>query len=66
MDELIIKEQETREKLVKVFNESTLPAFILEPMVREFHEQLLREKEEQYQQAKVSLEQKKDKKKEDK
>ena len=66
MEELIVKEQETRENLVKVLNESKLPACMLEPILKEMYEQVSKLKEEQYNQAKANLEQKKEKKKEDK
>lgn len=66
MDELIIKEQETRENIVKILNDSKLPACMLEPMLKDFYEQIVREKEQQYQTAKANQEQKKEKKKEEK
>ena len=66
MEELIVKEQEIRESLVKVINDSKLPAFILEPMIKELYEQITKAKEQQYNEAKAYLEQKKTKKKEDK
>lgn len=64
MEELIVKEQEIRESLVKVINESKMPAFILEPMIKELYEQITKAKEQQYNEAKAYLEQKEKKKKE--
>ena len=66
MEELIIKEQETREKLVQILNDSKLPACMLEPILKDFYNQIVKEKEQQYQQAKANQEQKKEKKREEK
>lgn len=51
MKELILKERETKEKIVQVVNESGLPAFILKPILKEFYEQVVVLEENQYQQA---------------
>ena len=48
MDELILKEKETKENLVKIINESGLPAMILKPMLKEFLEQLNIVEQQQY------------------
>lgn len=66
MDELIIIEEETRQKLVETINDSHLPAFALEAMIREIHEQLLKEKARQLNEAlqkREQLQQDKEKKK---
>lgn len=52
MEELIIKERETREKLVELVNNSQLPAILLKPMFKEMLEQLNIIEENQYIQAK--------------
>ena len=59
MEELIVKEQETREKLVAVINESNLPAFVLEPIVKDLFEQISKLKAEQYETALQHKEEKK-------
>ena len=70
MEELIIKENETRQKLVSVINESGLPAFALENMLKDLFEQVQKEKERQLQEAyevvQQRKEQEKSKKKEEK
>lgn len=64
MEDLIIKENEFRQELVNAINNSELPAFILEPMIKDIYEQIQREKERQYQEAvKAKEEQKKEEKK---
>ena len=40
MDKVILKERETREKIVQVINESELPAFILKPIFKDILEQI--------------------------
>lgn len=52
MEELIIKERDTREKLVELVNNSQLPAILLKPMFKEMLEQLNIIEENQYIQAK--------------
>lgn len=52
MEELIIKERETREKLVELVNNSQLPAILLKPMFKDMLEQLNIIEETQYNQAK--------------
>lgn len=51
MEELIIKEHETRENLVKLINECGLPAFLLKSMIKEVYEQLEIIAQQQYAQA---------------
>ena len=51
MEELIIKEHETRENLVKLINECGLPAFLLKSMIKEVYEQLEIIAQQQYTQA---------------
>lgn len=48
MDELIVKERETRENLVKLINESGLPAFAIKPILKEIFEQLNLLEQQQY------------------
>ena len=40
MEELILKEREIKEELIKIINNSGLPAFILKSIIKEFLEQL--------------------------
>lgn len=70
MDELIIKEEQTRQAIEQVIVNSNLPAFILEPIFKDAHEQLLRLKLQQLNIAKENEqkrieEEKKAKKKEE-
>ena len=51
MEELILKERETKQKLVDLINTSGLPAFILKPILKEMLEQLNIVEEAQYNQA---------------
>lgn len=48
MEDIIIKERETRENIVKAINESNLPAFILKPILRDMLEQIERLEQQQY------------------
>lgn len=52
MEELIIKQRETKESLVNIINNSGLPACMLKPMLKEFYEQLASLEQQQYVQAK--------------
>ena len=63
MEELILKERETREKLVEVVNDSKLPAFILKTIIKDLYEQLNQIEQQQYGEA-LRSKQNKDKKKE--
>lgn len=40
MDEIILMKREFEEKLVKLINESNLPAFILKPIIKDLFDQL--------------------------
>lgn len=51
MEELILKEREFKEKLVKLINESQLPAFIIKPVIKETFEQLNLVEQKQYENA---------------
>ena len=44
---LVVKE--TKEEIVNIINEKKLPAFILEPIVKEVYEAVLQAKEVEYQ-----------------
>lgn len=48
MEEIIIKERETRENIVQTINQSNLPAFILKPILRDMLEQIERLEQQQY------------------
>ena len=65
MEEIIMKERETKEKIVDVINQSNLPAFILKPMIKDLFEQISQLEEQQYQEA-LKLKEEKKKKKGDK
>ena len=56
MDEIIINERKMRENIVKIINESGLPAFILKPIFKEILEQINIMVEEQYNQAVLNKE----------
>lgn len=69
MEELIIKEEQVRATIEQVIVNSNLPAFILEPIFKDAHEQLLRLKLQQLNIARENeqkrIEEKKTKKKEE-
>lgn len=48
LDKLILKERETKEKIVQIINESELPAFILKPIFKDILEQINQIEMEQY------------------
>ena len=58
MDEIILNERKAREDIVKIINESGLPAFILKPIFKEILEQINIMVEEQYNQALQNKEEK--------
>lgn len=64
MEELMIKEEEAREKLVAVINDLQLPAFILEPIIKDIYQQIAQSKAEQLAQAKINQNKKSKKEKE--
>ena len=63
MEELILKERETKEKLIEIINNSNLPAFILKPILKDLFEQTNLIEAQQYEQAKKQVENKEDKSK---
>lgn len=52
MEELIVKEREFKENLVKLINESGLPAFIIKPTLKEIFEQITVLEQQQFEEAK--------------
>ena len=48
MEEIIIKERETRENIVQAINKSNLPAFILKPILKDMLEQIEQLEQQQY------------------
>ncbi len=60
MEEIILKERETRENIVDVVNKSNLPAFILKNIIKDLYEQINQIEQQQYTEA---LKNKEDKKK---
>ena len=63
MEDLIILAHEFKQELVNTINNSGLPAFVLEPIIKDIYEQILKEDNRQYQEA-VMAKEKKNKKKE--
>ena len=71
MEELIIKQEEFNKELAELINKSGLPAFIVEPILKDYYNQVVELKNQQYQQAiqiteekkQKEIEQKKDKEK---
>ena len=61
MEELILKERETREKIVELINSSGLPAIILKPIIKEMYDQISDAEIQQYNQALANKEEKKNK-----
>ena len=59
MEKLILKERETREKLVDIINKSGLPAIIIKPILKEILEQINILEQKQYNQAMIKKELKK-------
>lgn len=63
MDELILKERETREKVVELINNSGLPAVMLKPIFKEMYDQISNIEVQQYNQALANKEEKEKKSK---
>jgi len=51
MNDLILKEAEYKEQIIKMTNEIGLPAFIIKPIIKDLYEQLVTIEKEQYQEA---------------
>ena len=51
MEEVILMKREFEENLVKLINESKLPAFILKPIIKDLFEQLNMLEQQQLEQA---------------
>lgn len=51
MEELIIKEREFKENIVKTINDSGLPAFMLKPIIKDLYGQLEVIEQQQYAEA---------------
>ena len=62
MEELILKNEEFKEKIVQDINESQLPAFILKPIIKDIYEQIITLEQKQYMEAKNNREKEKEKK----
>ncbi len=58
MEEIIIKERETKEKIVELVNNSKLPAFILKPIFKDMYDQLNILEEQQYKIAQKTIKEK--------
>nr|DAR36287.1 MAG TPA: hypothetical protein [Caudoviricetes sp.] len=59
MEELILKNEEFKEKIVQDINESQLPAFILKPIIKDIYEQIITLEQKQYMEAKNNREKEK-------
>ena len=66
MEELILEERETREKIAEILNNSKLPGMCLRIILKDFLEVAKILEEQQYQQAKATLNQQEEKEVEDK
>lgn len=62
MEELILKEREFKENLIRVINTSGLPAFLMKPTLRELLGQVELLEQQEYQQALKDREEKEIKK----
>ena len=51
MEELILKERKIREDIVNAINDANLPAFILKPIIKELHDEIIALDNEQYAEA---------------
>ena len=51
MEEIIIKQREFRTQLVNLINDSSLPAFIIKPILEDLLSQINKIDEDQYQEA---------------
>lgn len=56
MEELILKERETKDTLIEIINKSGLPAFILKPILQDMITQLNIIEVSQYEEAKKNKE----------
>lgn len=61
MEEVILMKKEFEEKLVKLINESNLPAFILKPIIKDLFEQLNILEQQQLEQAQRNKKEEKEK-----
>ncbi len=61
MEEIIIKEREFKENLVKIINESKLPACMIKPALKEVFEQVSVLEQQQYEQVCANKEKEKTK-----
>lgn len=59
MEELILKNEEFKEKIVQDINESQLPAFILKPIIKDIYEQIITLEKKQCMEAKNNREKEK-------
>lgn len=51
MEEIILRERETKEKIMNAINESQLPAVLLKSILKEFLEQIVVLEQKQYEKA---------------
>lgn len=60
MEDLILKEHKLREDIVQIINASNLPAFILEPIIKDVYSEVNKLKEQQYNEAVLAQSKKKE------
>lgn len=48
MEELIVKQRDLYDEIIKVINEKNLPAFIIKPIIKELYEQVQISEQQQY------------------
>lgn len=65
MEEVILKERELREAIVQAINNSGLPAMIIKPVLNDFLTQVTTLEQQQYEQAVINKQEKKNKGKEE-
>lgn len=63
---IIVREKEVRQDILKIINESQLPAFIVRIILKDYYEQLEPIEQQQYQEALTEEQKKEEKKKGDK
>lgn len=51
---IILKIEEGKEKIVKAINSTELPIFILEPIIKDVYQEIIRVKQQEYKKAEKS------------
>ena len=63
MEEIIIKQRETKSKIIGIINEAKIPACMLTPILKDLYEEISSLEEQQYN---IALQKQEEKKKKDK